>query len=782
MFRLTTLEEEWFVSIIDDLLIQVSDIALRNRLQQEVERIQKDKKFGIVFEEHLPECTPLYNIPIKKGILIAKKNGDITDTYIVVSANEETAICFDKTTREISEFQIDDIVAVASFGDPIYPKLTPMDSVENAPESKLWHTLIEADNFYALQLLEYMYPKQVDCIYIDPPYNTGARDWKYNNNYVDISDSYRHSKWLSMMQKRLRIAKRLLTSDGVLAIAIDKNEIAHLVCLLEEKGMFSEYDLTIVSVVHNPRGNITTNFAETNEYVIYLTPKSKRTLARSVSDNSQPRKLRRWGHYSLREERRSMFYPFFVKDGVVISVGEQPPDEFHPSGRNVPVIDSEGVIEIWPIDQHGIERRWNYSLGEVEEQLDRIVALPKDGGFDLFLTSELSPPKTVWTAPELDAGGVYGSTLVEKIVGSKFPYPKSLYTVIRTIEPVLKEKPNALVVDFFAGSGTTLHAVNMINAGDNGKRRCVLVTNNEVSDVEAKEMLSTGIQPGTDWWESRGICQSITWPRTKYSIMGKRDDGTVLSGECITNQIRERHIRRNVVQIGFTSWEQLNTITLKKQLVALIGKNKLAQSLVKADTKYIVSDRYSASILFDDTVTNEWLTSLEDQEYITDFFVVTQNNRLFNSTKENIHQLLGGYIVREQMKMPLSDGFSANAEYVKLGFLDKNSVELGTQFEAILPILWMQSGSIGKRPEVIGGDVPDILIPEKSTFAVLTEESSFAQFKREISQRNDITYVYLVTDSQTAFEEMASQLDVPNIKQLYRDYIDNFTINTRRDI
>ena len=771
------------MALIDDLLLQIEDVVLRNRLQQEVAHIQKDKKFGIVFEEHLPECTPLYHVPIKKGILVARKKEDISHTYIVAGINNESVVCFDRASGSSIEFQLDDIVAVAPLGDPIYPQLIPVDTVENAPESKLWHTLIEADNFYALQLLEYMYPKQVDCIYIDPPYNTGARDWKYNNNYVDSADNYRHSKWLSMMQKRLKIAKRLLAENGVLAIAIDKNEIAHLVCLLEEKGMFSEYDLTIVSVVHNPRGNITTNFAETNEYVVYLTPKSRRTLSRTVSDNVQPRKLRRWGHYSLREERRSMFYPFLVKNGVVIGVGEKPDDDFHPDGRNVFVTgNDDNILGIWPIDQHGIERRWNYSQSEAKEQLERIIALPKDGGLDLFLTSELSPPKTVWTAPELDAGGVYGSSLVEKIVGAKFPYPKSLYTVIKTIEPVIKENPNAIVVDFFAGSGTTLHAVNMINNSDNGKRRCILVTNNEVADTESKEMLRRGVQPGTEEWEQRGICRSITWPRTKYSIMGKRDDGTTLTGECITNQICEKYIRRNIMQIAFTSWEQLNTRALKKQVVAVIGKDRLTQSLVDKDTKYIVSDKCSASILFDDSSVDKWLISLDGQDHITDYFVVTQNNKLFNDIKIKIQELLGDYIVHEQMKMPLKNGFTTNAEYVKLGFLDRNSIELGGQFKAILPILWMQSGAVGKRPEMTNEDIPDIFIPDNSSFAVLVEETQFAKFKREISEKNNITHIYLVTDSQTAFEEMASKIDAPNVKQLYRDYIDNFTINTRRDI
>ena len=123
--------------------------------------------------------------------------------------------------------------------EPIYPYLKPMDTVCNAPDSDLWHTLIEADNYHALQLLEYLYAGKVDCIYIDPPYNTGARDWKYNNDYVDGADTYRHSKWLSFMQKRLKLAKKLLNpKDSVLIVTIDEKEYLHLGCLLEE--MFPE--------------------------------------------------------------------------------------------------------------------------------------------------------------------------------------------------------------------------------------------------------------------------------------------------------------------------------------------------------------------------------------------------------------------------------------------------------------------------------------------------------------------------------------------------------------
>ncbi len=211
----------------------------------ETDKLIKQKKFGLVFEEHLPECTPLYDVPVHIGSKVARKTGYVSDIYTVLRIDSNEALCDRRETHEQETFCLDEIVAVAEFGEPIYPTLTPIDTVENAPDSDLWHTLIEADNYHALQLLEYLYTGKVDCIYIDPPYNTGAKDWKYNNDYVDASDAYRHSKWLSMMEKRLRLAKKLLNpADSVLIVTIDEKEYLHLGCLLEE--MFSGEKIQMV--------------------------------------------------------------------------------------------------------------------------------------------------------------------------------------------------------------------------------------------------------------------------------------------------------------------------------------------------------------------------------------------------------------------------------------------------------------------------------------------------------------------------------------------------------
>ena len=224
------------MAAINDLIAQIENPELRARIQAEVDRMNKQKKFGLVFEEHLPECTPLYDIPVKRGALVALKTGKVSEVYRVLKIKGDEAECKKKDADEIATFKVNELVTVAEFGDAIYPYLKPMDSVCNAPDSDLWHTLIEADNYHALQLLEYLYAGKVDCIYIDPPYNTGARDWKYNNDYVDGADTYRHSKWLSMMQKRLAVAKRLLNpTNSVLIVTIDeKNKDVRLTSLARD--------------------------------------------------------------------------------------------------------------------------------------------------------------------------------------------------------------------------------------------------------------------------------------------------------------------------------------------------------------------------------------------------------------------------------------------------------------------------------------------------------------------------------------------------------------------
>lgn len=320
------------MAILDELVTQIENPDLRARIAAEVEKLAKQKKFGLVFEEHLPECTPLWDIPVKAGHKAALKTGHVNDFFTVLRIEDGVATCLNKDKSATAEFPVEELVCVAEFGEPIYPYLKPIDTVCNAPDSDLWHTLIEADNYHALQLLEYLYAGKVDCIYIDPPYNTGARDWKYNNDYVDNNDQYRHSKWLSMMQKRLKLAKKLLNpKDSVLIVTIDEKEYLHLGCLLEE--LFSEANMQMISSAINGKGVArNSEFARVNEYVYIVRfgecgvnplPLPDEWIGNvKTSTTKQVRwgSLMRSGSGALRSDSPGCFYPIFTS----LDKGTQP--------------------------------------------------------------------------------------------------------------------------------------------------------------------------------------------------------------------------------------------------------------------------------------------------------------------------------------------------------------------------------------------------------------------------------------------------------------------------
>ncbi|TQI67347.1 DNA methyltransferase [Clostridium sp. KNHs216] len=695
------------MAALNDLINQVEDKTLRERLMQEAARLTKQKKFGLVFEEHIPECTPLYGIEIKRGSTVAKKAGAINDVYRVIKINSDEAECLRLASGEKETIALSELVPVAKFGEPIYPTLQPIDKVENAPDSDLWHTLIEADNYHALQLLEYLYPKQVDCIYIDPPYNTGARDWKYNNDYVDSSDSYRHSKWLSMMQKRLKIAKRILNpNNSVLIVTIDEKEYLHLGCLLEE--MFPEANITMVTDIINPRAGVARpgSFTRNQEYLYYvqigvpsIVPDKQEGVEKK---NPIWFSLMRTGSNSSRSDRPNLFYPVWV----------YPNGKLHSIGDLISITDDKdtvsapeaGLIAIWPLRPDGRENTWQLGRESLAKAFDtgcaRVSTFGKKMTLNYLRTAEkrrieageiivkghdangalilehnedavkTKAPEAVWNRPLHDAG-IYGSTLLNSIfLERRFSFPKSLYAVEDAIRYCVGNSPNALVVDFFAGSGTTLHAVNLLNAEDGGHRRCIMVTNNEVSADEAKSLAKQGYQPGDPEWEKLGIARYVTWPRTVCSIEGHDVNGNPLKGDYLAND---------------------------------------------ADGNPI----------------------------------------------------------------PMSQGFKANCEYFKLGFLDKDDVALGRQFKEILPLLWLKAGAIGKRPELCS-EVPDMLILPENKFAVLISESSFMAFDEQLNAHPEIDTVFIVTDSEKAYREMISGLRAKHTYQLYRSYLDNFRINARR--
>lgn len=681
------------MAAINDLIAQIEDIALRERIAKEVDRLSKQKKFGLVFEEHLPECTPLYDIPVKAGALVAKKAGEVNDVYKVLCIEDNTAQCLHRESKEIADIPLDDLVTVAEFGEPIYPYLKPIDTVCNAPDSDLWHTLIEADNYHALQLLEYLYAGKVDCIYIDPPYNTGAKDWKYNNDYVDGSDAYRHSKWLSFMQRRLQLAKKLLNpADSVLIVTIDEKEYLHLGCLLEE--MFPEARLQMITSMTNKKGSTRQGaFCRRDEYLHILffgemtISKSNDDMISSEIKNSSAKAiwnslLRRGADGSSRKENPNLFYPFYIStsDNSIVSVGEALPLE---TERNT-VTPLEGTVVGWPIRSDGSEGRWQVSAQNAREMIANgtmkagrfnpsqgsiainylkkgqlndlangmLIRTGTDSqGAGVFEYSEGSniqaEPGTIWVRDSHDAS-IYGSTLLRQFLpGRRFPFPKSLYAVRDTIRFFVSSKPDALIVDFFAGSGTTMHAVNLLNAEDGGHRRCIMVTNNEVSADEAKMLKDNGYQPGDVEWEKLGIAHYVTWPRTVCSIEGHDVNGNPLKGDYLGSEppmhmadgfkanaafFKLSFLDSTAVSLGMRFSEMLPTLWLKagaKGKCPELSSEQIPDMLILPENKF--------AVLINENAFASFVEKLAEHPEVQTVFLATDYEVNYQSMVKNLN-------------------------------------------------------------------------------------------------------------------------------------------------
>lgn len=693
------------MAILDELVTQIENPDLRARIAAEVEKLAKQKKFGLVFEEHLPECTPLWDIPVKAGRKAALKTGHVNDFYTVLKIEDGVATCLNKDKSATAEFPVEELVCVAEFGEPIYPYLKPIDTVCNAPNSDLWHTLIEADNYHALQLLEYLYAGKVDCIYIDPPYNTGAKDWKYNNDYMDGSDAYRHSKWLSMMQKRLKLAKKLLNpKDSVLIVTIDEKEYLHLGCLLEE--MFPEARMQMVTCVISSQASVRDNmFSRADEYIFFLFMGNAEVFKSDddmLNEGLSATKSQLWfqfvrtGKGNLREDSKNLFYPIFAdpNTGRIISIGESLPLGVPRETVPVPV----GQIAIWPMTADGREARWRTGTEVAQRRLGKGLlrlgkTTKKDNGWSVLTVNEgtekrieagevrvtgyedngaailieesgsqLRVPKTVWNKVSHNAGW-HGSKLLSKIlVDRKFPYPKSLYSVMDAINVVCR-KPDALIIDFFAGSGTTLHAVNLLNKNDGGKRRCILVTNNEVSVDEQKNLLSRGVHPGETEWESLGIARYVTWPRTVCSIKGTDVLGKPIVGDYFGSEIpmsdgfdanaaffKLGFLDKNAVALGRQFKEMLPTLWMKA------GAHGACPALGETVPEMLILPENRMAVLVDERAYMAFVEKLDEHPEIETVFLVTDSD-------SGYRDMISGLNVKEsyQLYRDYLDNFRINA-------------------------------------------------------------------------------------------------------------------------
>ncbi|MGP5169348.1 site-specific DNA-methyltransferase [Corynebacterium casei] len=577
------------MSRLSDLIDQLKreNPRLGADLQAELSS-HNQRTFGLVFERHLPESVELPGRPVRRGdsvhVLPPRGSKDTPDTRLwrvdSLRKNNElgrVARLIELHTKQDTDPELrdnvpaDDLVVVAQHNDTIYPGLRQTGEVIGTDDPTApFHSVINAENYHALKMLTYTHYHSIDCIYIDPPYNTGAKDWKYNNDYVDGDDGYRHSKWLSFMERRLLIAKQLLNpDDSVLIVTIDEKEYLRLGLLLEQT--LPEATIQMVSSVINPTGAIRQNeLTRTNEY-IYIVMFGHALIEPDVHEVDTAEKvrwnsLRRFEMSSVRggpQPGPDQFYAVFVRDSDRRIVGTSTPLALGVPRETVTA--PQGCTAVFPLKPDGTEMTWGLTantlmkrvsqgfakvsgtkkkgytpyyltsgkLADIESGEIQIVGQNPDGSVEVARTTGIKTtmPTTHWERESHNAQS-HGTKLNSRFLPArKFPFPKSLYAVEDVLRMFVLSKPDATVLDFFSGSGTTAHAVMRLNKQDGGRRRSISVTNNEVSAEEQVKLRKEGLRPGDPEWEQWGICDYVTKPRVEAAITGRTPAGDPIKGD-----------------------------------------------------------------------------------------------------------------------------------------------------------------------------------------------------------------------------------------------------------
>ena len=409
--------------------------------------------------------------------------------------------------------------------------------------------IIKGNNLIALHSLKQQFKERVKLIYIDPPYNpdSPSNTFMYNNNF-------KRSSWLTFMKNRLEVAKELLTNDGVMIVAIDENEQVYLGALLDE--VFPAHEKHCITIVHNPRGVQGTNFSYTHEYAFFVIPEGKRVIG---NREIPPEEItwdhfRNWGGESRREDAKNCFYPVIVEGEEIVGFGDVLDDNEHPPAQTVQ--HGEKYL-VYPIDPGGTERKWRYARQSVDEIKHLLRTKEVKRGYEIELGKDFEMYRTVWEDKKYDAN-IYGTQLVKKLVpGCKFDFPKSLWNVYDCLRAVVENDEEAIILDFFAGSGTTAHAVLELNKQDNGNRKYILI-------------------------EQMDYIESVTVPRVKKAIE-KQDSGDFIYCELkayneeFMEQIQSAKSTEELLDI----WQQMPRNSILKWYINPKAPEKAEEEFIK---------------------------------------------------------------------------------------------------------------------------------------------------------------------------------------------------------
>jgi adenine-specific DNA-methyltransferase len=540
-------------SSLERYLAEITDPVLRENLAREIGGMQR--QFGLVFERHHPEGIRLPKHTLKRGSKVVISGAKDSVFYRVHRLNRETgtAIIVDADGNQ-SEHPVTSLAVAKEFGDVMYPGLRKLSEIRRGDPDAPVHTVINGENYHALEALQYTHAGKVDLIFIDPPYNTGAADWKYNDRYVDSKDGYRHSKWLSFVEKRLLICKTLLKPTGVIVMAIDDNEHARLKLLADQifgEGSFlanlvwqgvvkndAQYSgggLDYMLVYARDRAVLDRSGArwrESKSGVLEIEQAGRVAWEESSHDQRKATQLLRewWSslpktHPSKVGGRSTTNFKHVdgeVRPGCVYAEGDlAKPDNagyryevLHPL-TNKPVRSPKNGWRWSEARMRSEIAAGMVHFGPTEE------SLPYSKRF-LDESSEQAVSPTFYVARRS------ASQHLEVVLGDKrFPFPKDHNVLMRWLRMITPK--DSVVVDFFAGSGTTAESVIRLNAEDGGTRQAILVTNNELAKADDTRLRKAGHKPGDDEYEALGVFHHVTKPRLETVVTGVRQDGSTYS-------------------------------------------------------------------------------------------------------------------------------------------------------------------------------------------------------------------------------------------------------------
>ena len=714
---------------------EISSSEASQRLKEMLSKDSSRRSFGLLYESHLPEVTEVPDHLIVEGDWVVERspkgefspNGshrlrvcniyDNEDGIEVADVEDHSG---DDVVRIIEALPLDSIIKTVSQDEVIFPGLVSDGEVIGDKDSDVFHSVICSENYSALRMLGATdLIGKIDCIYIDPPYNTGNKDWIYNNNYVDGSDEFRSSAFMNFLERRLQEAKTLLNpEDSVLILTIDEKEYLNVGMLLRQ--VFSGARIDMVTSVINPAGVARNKrMYRTSEYIyiVYIgqncvspLPLGGEWSVKKENDTSYEiywDTLRRTGTNRLRSDSPGSFYPIYVlESGEIVKIGESLPK--HMNRKDAEEV--EGATPVFPVLSSGEDGRWQYSPSSARTLLEKgyiKVRKKKDGDYTIYylargqrekleegvfpiigredhnntvITGESKGkrffvPNDQWKISSHNAT-TQGSRIINNLHGEKrFDFPKSLYAVEDVIRFFVADKPHATILDFFGGSGTTAHAVMHLNEQDGGKRKSITVTNNEIGVQRSKNLSKKGYQLGDPEWEKYGVYEYATKPRITAAITGK----TAVSG--YTEDVK-----------GYYKYNDFQ-------------------------------DEYA----------------------------------------------IGDPIPKDKARQ-FKDGLKQNVKFFKLNYLSYDDIFLNLEDDALYPLIWLEQGQQGEIPH----DVDSFFISDK--YAIVKKLS---QFNTVMDNCGDgVSTVYVHADEDTAIQLQESVSHSVEVVPLWDLYVQRMKLKT----